>query len=622
MGRPLHINIKVIGDKARAAPYIALGKQIVAAQLQRGKKTFHMRTGAGDEWQLEVLITRMMAFITVTANPKVVLYTVNIDRLFENFIADIWRKHTDTPTRLGCKGVKGPEIYNRELESQTWELFVATPRDYPPRLGIDEFGWTNFRPVDGPHTYYLNKSGNSAVSNGVLQRVIELNSVARKPPKNKGESDPLPQTFFAPEGSDNYASPCWDFVLNQHRFIEGEDEDATAYKPLMLTGKLAAKEDILIDPEDITQGTAPRFQYFPFWAWSHDEGQTWSASVFDRDGFSAGTFTDTPQSPAQHEYIYGGMRPTRKNVLRDFYLRRVYSFDADSTNNFLKIERIFTVQAGFVEGAFVTEPEVTISKLTSFYNAQKAVPGTADAHVKEEFASDVFGGGFASHCRYNLGEGRMLLAFSAIDLAHSVVDTGSETLRRSCYAFLSDDYGATFLPDHQTWGDNCNNPPTPTGFTPLMGIRSRGSEVVHMNAACGLVLGLGVMWRMQFDGPSPNAATCYFSKDGGETWEVTPNPREGLINHLMVSPPVLIEQCASLPEESPNRGKGAEFALNVYDAVGGDWAVYYTKDSGQTWNKGHSWGLFPAPQPQDAARFRSLTNVYAPLLNGVLDPEV
>lgn len=652
MDRRLQINVKVIGDAGLAAPYIALGKRIVQQALSRGKKTFHMRTGVNGKWKLEVLVNKRVAFITVETEGNLRFYTVNVHRVFENdpnTVSSDPTQHDDMPTRLGCNGLKGREIYRKILPANN-DINTSSPLTgfsfYPPPVAIDQTAWLNFRPVGDGKGYYVEPTLATYDVNGLGMRALRLSQTPRPPRKESGEDEKLAPTFPAPFGASDY-NVSRHFVLTSHSF---QDTGGNPLNVLMLSVTAGAYNEQ--NPPNA------RFQFFPLWAYSHDGGASWTAAQLVIAGFTPETYSSTH---AQEEFIKTGLMPVRQGMYRDFLV-----WATVTTGGFLDVKRIFILRGTFAGmGGLSTEDEGNCAALMAFQAEQQVVAGTSSAEAKARIAVNVIVRMLHGAQRYNLGEGRLLLVVRAQDLVNSRVDVvipedpeeepnpdsvDNKKIRYACYAFVSNDYGLTFEA-RQTWGDNaypdrcrfdckdstspscygdCNRELTGKYGGPLAGISDRHNEALLMNAGCAVVLAQGCIWRAQFDPNPPYNATFYFSNNGGDTWTETARPREGVINHLMVSLPVVFKEAPSVPltpENTETRGKTAGIALNVYtpdpETPGiGDWAIYYTRDSGATWKKGYVWesGL-PPPEPRDAARFRSLSCIQAKLLNGVLDPQ-
>lgn len=662
MDRRLQINVKVIGDTSLAPPYIALGRRIVQQALSRNKTTLHVRTGVNGKWKLEVLLNKLVAFITVEVAEKLRFFTVNVHREFENYFIgspEDLSRHTDTPTRIGCSGVNGVEIYRMEMPENTVDpgSDLSVFSFYPPSLAIEENGWMNFRPMEDRRAYYLEAEDDTVEVYGLVQRALKLSQTPRPPKKTSGENEKLTEIFPAPAGSGDYGH-FLDFVLNRHSYL---DTDQQPRDTLLLSVRAGAYN-----------GETPpdnQVQYFPVWYWSHDAGASWIAIPLTLDGFTPNVYP--PAGPIQKEYFQTGLRPVSTAYYRDYQFRHVYRqtvpADATSLSRISDIERIFITGAYFDgSGTLNVDDEGNSADLMAFFTQQRTIAGTSSAAAKRDMAASIVSAGVTASYRYNLGDGRMMLVLVAQDLVNSLMNVvtpedeeedpdpdsiDSAQLRYACYSFVSNDYGETFE-TRQVWGDNgypskcaftCKDSPTPdvcmadcneatTGRYggPLAGIFDRHRDALKMNAGCATVLARGCMWRAQFDPNPPYDASFWFSNDGGESWTETARPREGEINHLMVSLPVLLKEAPSVPlteENEDTRGKTASIAMNVYTPAPenpgiGDWAIYYTRDSGATWKKGYVWesGL-PPPEPRDAARYRSLSCMQAKLLNGVLDPQ-
>lgn len=604
MERALRINIRVLGDKNLASPYIALGKRIVQRQFNLNKKKYHIRMGVHGVYQLEVLLLRDVAFILVETSAGG-FFTVDVTRAHSPG-SPPFTSYVDTIRRLGCSNPAGHRTHDTTLEALPNNTLAL-----PPRIGQEPHGWYNLRPLEGNHLFYLGSTfaGDEFTLYGVAHKRRFLRRLSKKPKRTDGlslkEVSPgvfeyqhaLPDPFYS-RGDLNT------FMFSKHSYTI---ITTTKFTVLLVTYVFGTK----------VQDSPAQFIFFPIWRWSFDNGDNWTEQNFNQDGFVL--FATLPVGRSQTEYVHPGMSVVKNNLFRH-YICKINT----STGSIRSVGRIFSVSASFdISSFFTTADDGNNAALTTRFAAMETIPGDASAAGKTSAAIDSFTAGLrSSHC-YNLGDGRLILAVRMIDTTNSQLNdvaspVGLAGLRHACYALVSNDYGLTFA-STQTWGDNGVNDASIADYSILIGISDQATLALRMNTACALVLSRGVLWRVQFASAAPYDATFYISLNGGDTWTATARPRAGLITPFQVGLPVLIKACADVPFADPARGVGGKFAMNVYDTVAGDWAMYYTKDSGQTWAKGHSWGSYTAPAPQDAARFRSLSYAKSPLLNGVLD---
>lgn len=639
MRRVLQTFIKVHGDVALAAQYIAMGQAIVKNRLQRDVINFHQVTGVAGAWKLEVSITALVAKITVWIELPVAFYTVNIEREFEDYLDTPNNKFTDTATRLGIYGFKGPERYNKEIGEQMVYL-GGPPTDFykfPQGISPVFSHWQNFQTsVHAKYTFYLgNRQDVDFIEdeNGNVNRQqIALRRVRKRPKKDQGDStDPsLPDALSEQFQVALFSADV--FYLNQLQYLDEEAGENGEFRRPMLVTQYTTNETPPDEPEEypVSRGKA-----YPEWRYSFDNGDTWGKLNFVLDGFDKDDFSDEEMIGL----IYSGidLHPMRENEYRTIFAKTEIKLEGEESEFSTKLTDCFIAKGSFSGDFLDVFNEGGMPEVMSLYDALKASPGdyTGDGSEadKEEFCAIEVGSMVAQGRMYNLGEGRAIFVGYCLDAVNNRFDEviippsepgGEETsggidrtaLRYATYAFMSDDYGKTF-PTRQTWAENGVVSEEIDGYTQLLGINDQADMPVRLNCLA-LVLARGTIFRVHVETASPFNVVFKLSKDGGDTWEDLEAPLEGL-TMLMISEPTLWREDVNV-DDPEARGKRGGIAINLYDEEEGGWVLYYTRNSGKTWKKGHTWAEVPAPEPQDAARFRSLVNIYNPLPYGVIDP--